>query len=302
MKPIKHIKTKKGMTANELVREMKNASFNAKKLAEAADICEAMISDSECKVFFGLAGAMVPAGMKQIVIDMLNDGWIDVFVTTGANLTHDLIEALGYAHYQGSANADDTKLNKKGMDRIYDTFMPNKVYVGLEKFMQPLLKKMNSRMNIREFLWEIGKNIKKESILKACYDKKIPIFCPALSDSGIGLQAWSYIAAGNALDVSAFDDLKEILDIAWTAKKTGVFYVGGGVPKNYIQQAMQFSKAAKYAVQITTDSASYGGSSGAELREGISWGKLDGKARYASVNCDATVALPLIHAALKARL
>src|SRR3989344_6105411 len=182
MKPIKHIKTKKGMTANELVREMKNASFNAKKLAEAADICEAMISDSECKVFFGLAGAMVPAGMKQIVIDMLNDGWIDVFVTTGANLTHDLIEALGYAHYQGSANADDTKLNKKGMDRIYDTFMPNKVYVGLEKFMQPLLKKMNSRMNIREFLWEIGKNIKKESILKACYDKKIPIFCPALSD------------------------------------------------------------------------------------------------------------------------
>ncbi|HLD49206.1 MAG TPA: deoxyhypusine synthase [archaeon] len=300
MKPINHIRTKKGMTVDELVREMGNASFNAKKLAEAADIAEAMISDRECKVFFGLAGAMVPAGMRQIVIDMLD--YSDVFVTTGANLTHDLIEALGYHHYQGSANADDKKLNKKGIDRIYDAYMPNNAYEGLEKFMQPLLRNIKKEMNIREFLWEIGRNVKKESILKKCYDKKIPIFCPAISDSGIGLQVWSYIAQGNKLNVSAFDDLKEILDIAWSAKKTGVIYIGGGVPKNYIQQAMQFSKAAAYAVQITTDNAAFGGSSGAELREGISWGKLSSRAKHITVNCDATIALPIIHAALKARL
>src|SRR3989344_9076907 len=118
LKPIKHIRTKKGMTVDELVKEMHSTSFNAKKLGEAADICEAMIKDKDCKVFFGLAGAMVPAGMRQIIIDILKNKYVDVFVTTGATLTHDLVEALGFKHLKGLGRIDDVELNRKHIDRI----------------------------------------------------------------------------------------------------------------------------------------------------------------------------------------
>jgi deoxyhypusine synthase len=311
MKPVKHIETKKGMTVDELIREMdKSGVFGAGRLSKAVAIAEKMIADPECKVFFGLAGAMVPGGMRQIIIDMLENGWIDIFVTTGANLTHDLVEAMGYNHYQGSAHADDKKLHEEGIDRIYESYMPNEVYEKLEQFCSDVFDMMMEKnpnlresgsFNIKEFLWLFGSYAPKGSILRTCADKKIPIFCPALADSGIGLQVWNYIQRSK-LPVDAFDDLKEILDIAWTSKHAGVFYIGGGVPKNYIQQAMQFSKSALYGIQITTDRPESGGSSGAELRESISWGKLSAEAEFVDVICDATIALPIIHAALKERL
>lgn len=294
------------MSCDELVREMeKSGVFGAGRIAKATNILEKAISDSECKLFFGLAGAMVPGGMKQIIIDMLNEGWIDVFVTTGANLTHDLIEALGHRHYQGTSNVDDKELNKERIDRIYDSFMKDEVYESLEKFCQPVFKEISEkseRLNIREFLWLLGEAVPSDnSILSVCAKRKIPIFCPAISDSGIGLQVWNFIQ-DKKLNVDAFDDLKEILDIAWDAEKSAIFYIGGGVPKNFVQQAMQFSKAAVYGVQITTDRPEPGGSSGAELRESQSWGKLSAKAEYTDVICDATIALPIIYAALKERL
>jgi deoxyhypusine synthase len=237
---------------------------------------------------------------------MLENGWINVFVTTGANLTHDLVEALGYRHYQGSKDVDDKALHKQNIDRIYEAYMPNEVYEKLESFCNGVFDNITnaegvSNLNIKEFLWEFGRRVPKGSILRVCADKQIPIFCPALSDSGIGLQVWNYIQR-KKLPVDAFEDLKEILDIAWTSKRAGVFYIGGGVPKNYIQQAMQFSKAAAYGIQVTTDRPEPGGSSGAELRESISWGKLSEDAEYVDVLCDATIALPIIHAALKERL
>ncbi|MBW6451844.1 MAG: deoxyhypusine synthase [DPANN group archaeon] len=302
---INHVKTKKDMTVNELITQMsKSGVMGGGKIAESVDILEEMITNKDCKLFMGLAGAMVPGGMKQIIIDMLNAGQIDVFVTTGANLTHDLIEALGYNHYKGHANVDDKELNKKKINRIYDTFMHNDVYTGLEAFCKKTFDTFPKKeLNITEFLWLLGDNVDCEnSILKVCAKKRIPIFCPALSDSGIGLQVWSYILE-NKLKILAFEDMKEIIDIAWTAKKIGVFYIGGGVPKNYIQQSIQFSPhSAEYGVQITTDRPDAGGSSGAQLNEGISWGKLASKAKYSNITCDATIALPLISAALKERL
>ena len=159
-------------------------------------------------------------------------------------------------------------------------------------------------MSIREFLYKLGslapKN--KPSILRTCYEKKINVFCPAIADSGIGLMIWGRIAGTKKIDVQAFDDLKDILDISWTCKKSGFIYLGGGVPKNYIQQSMQFSKSASYGVQITMDRPEPGGSSGAELREGISWGKLNEKARFTDVICDVTIALPVIWAGVKTRI
>jgi len=305
LKKVHHIKTEKAMTCGKLVEQMeKSGVMGAGKVAKATEVIENMIRDEKCTVFLGLAGAMVPGGQKQIIIDMLKDGWVDVLVTTGANLTHDLIEALGYHHYQGTHMISDEELNKKKIDRIYDVFMPDEVYQGLEKFCKKVFAKMpKEEMDIKEFLWLLGKEVPKEdSILRICAEKKIPVFCPALSDSGIGLQVWGYMQE-HQIKVSAFADLKQIIDITWTSERNGVIYIGGGVPKNYVQQALQFAPtSASYAVQITTDRPESGGSSGAELREGISWGKLDRKAKYVNVTCDATIALPLISAAVKERL
>ena len=136
--------------------------------------------------------------------------------------------------------------------------------------------------------------------LKKCYEKKIPIFCPGIADSGIGLMMWGRIVEGKGkTNIDVFDDMKEIIDISWTAKKRGIIYVGGGLPKNFIQQSLQFSKGAEYGIQITTDRTEPGGSSGAPLKEGISWGKMNQNAEFVDVFCDATIALPLIYAAVK---
>jgi deoxyhypusine synthase len=215
------------------------------------------------------------------------------------------VEALGYSHFQGSPNVDDKELNEKQMDRIYDSYMPNEVYQGMEDFFEKHFDTLAKKeMDIKEFLWELGGLIKAEdSILRICAEKRIPIFCPGIADSGIGLMIWGHLARGKKFNVSAFDDLKEILSIAWDCKKAGIIYLGGGVPKNYIQQAMQFSpKGADYGIQITMDRPEPGGSSGAELREGISWGKMNAKGNFIDVICDVTIALPLIYAAVKSRM
>ena len=300
MKPVKPIKIEKDMKVNELVESMSGAGFGAGKISLAGEIMAKMFDDEECKVFLGVAGAMVPAGMKEIFIDMLDN--TDVFVTTGANLTHDLIEALGENHYLSEKIMDDTELNKKGLDRIYNVLMKNEVYVKLEKFFEENFDKFAECKNIKEFLWKIGElcpGTKKDCILKKCWEDKIPIFCPAIADSGIGLMIWGRKAAGKKIFIDVFEDMKEIIDFAWTSKKNGIIYVGGGTPKNFIQQSLQFSKGADYGIQITTDRPEPGGSSGAPLKEGISWGKMNEKADFVDVYCDATIALPLIYAGVK---
>ncbi|MBS3108361.1 deoxyhypusine synthase [Candidatus Woesearchaeota archaeon] len=302
---VKHISINKGMTVNELVNQMSNSGvFGAGRISKAVDIFESMAKDKNCMVFLGQAGAMVPGGMKNILIDMLKNKYIDVFVTTGATLTHDMAESIGYKHFRGLSDIDDSKLNKKKIVRIYDSFMPNEVYIGMENFFKEHFDELSKAKTTKEFLWLVGKLLpnNQSSILKTAYQNKIPIFCPALSDSGIGLMIWGQSLRKKGLNLNIFDDLNEIINLSWSSKKTGVIYIGGGVPKNYIQQAMQFSKSADYAIQISTDIPFFGGSSGADLREGISWGKLNKNAEYANVICDATIALPLIYAALKERI
>ncbi|MFA4952859.1 MAG: deoxyhypusine synthase [Candidatus Pacearchaeota archaeon] len=337
MKLIKHIKIKKEMKVSELVDGMEGMGFGASKIAEASRIMKKMFDDKECKVFFGVAGAMVPAGMKGIILDLLDE--TDVFVTTGANLTHDLIEALGESHYCGDEFIDDKKLNEQGIDRIYNVFMKNSVYEKLEDFFEKNFDELKNCGNIKDFLWKIGEILSREnsifsfnptrppkkaksknlgnlsndisdnpdsnnkfnnSILQKCYKQKIPIFCPGIADSGIGLMMWGRIAQKKEkTNIDVFSDMNDIIDIAWTSKKNGVIYIGGGLPKNFIQQSLQFSKGADYGIQITTDRMEPGGSSGAPLREGISWGKMKEKADFVDVFCDATIALPLIYSSIK---
>lgn len=304
MKTVKHIDIKKNITVDELIKEMETSGvMGAGAVAKAVDIFEKAIKDKECKIFFGMAGAMVPGGMKNIIMDIVKNKLIHVFVTTGANLTHDLVEGLGHHHYQGKANVDDDKLNKEGLYRMYDSYMKNNVYEDLEDFFEKNFDELKNCKSITEFLKVLGKLSPENTILNSCYKNNLPIFCPSLADSGIGLIIWGRIAQGKETKVNAFEDLKDIIDLAWTSKKNAVIYLGGGVPKNYIQQAMQVSpKKASYGIQVTMDRPEPGGSSGAPLKEGISWGKMEKDANFVDVICDVTIALPLIYAALKSRL
>lgn len=304
LKAVRHIQVRKGMSVNELVKEMDNAGVvGSGKLAACVNVLERMIKDRQCTNFLGVAGAMVPAGMREIIREMLAEKWFDVFVCSGATLTHDLAEALGFRHFQGSAFADDAKLYRQELVRVYDSYMPMKVYEKMEGFLKKAVRDLKpGNYTTCGLLWHLGKKLRdKNSILATCAKKEIPIFCPAIADCAIGIQL-NFVLPKNA-DISALKDLNKIFNLAWDAKRKGVFYVGGGTPKNYIQQAMQFApKPADYAVQITTDPPQYGGSSGAELREGISWGKLQPKGKFANLYADATIVLPIITAALKERL
>ena len=296
---IKHFKPGK-KTVNEFTKELHNLGFQGKKLAIATDICEEMIKDSETKVFLGVAGALVPGGMRNILIDLVEK--VNVVVITGANATHDLIESLGHKHYHCNEHVDDVEMKKEGKDRMYNVFMKGDVYKDLENFINENWDVLKICKNSKEFLWKLGELAPNDCILKRCFEKKVPIYCPALSDSGIGLMVWGKIANDEEkIEVGMFEDLKEILNITWDSKKNGVIYLGGGVPKNYIQQALQFSNDASFGVQISMDQEVYGGSSGAPLREGISWGKMNEKAKFVDVKCDITIALPIIYDALMER-
>jgi len=300
MKKVKQIKIDENPQLKRLIDDLENTGFNAKRLAKACKIYEKMVQDEECKIFFSLAGAMVPAGMQSIIIEMIERGFIDVLVTTGANLTHDIAEALGYHHLQGDLAMDektDKDLHNEQINRIYDVFMPNRVYEGMEDFIKTL--KFDLNMSVKDFLMFLGTQLpdKPKSILKACANKNIPIFCPAFTDCGLAMQiSFSF----PTVNLNHFQDLQDMINLAWDAKTAGICIIGGGVPKNYVFQAMQFSpNSAQYAIQITMDRPETGGLSGAELREAISWGKINENADYSTVVTDATIALPLILAYLK---
>jgi deoxyhypusine synthase len=299
-KNVNQIKIDKNPLLKKMIDDLENTGFNAKRLAKACKIYEKMINDKECKKFFSLAGAMVPAGMQNIIIDMVELGYFDVLVTTGANLTHDIAEALGFHHLQGDLAIDkktDKDLHDEHINRIYDVFMPNNVYEGMEDFIKTL--KFDLNMSVKDFLMYLGDQLPDapNSLLKACAKHKVPIFCPAFTDCGLAMQI-SF--AFPKVNLNHFQDLQDMINLAWDAKTAGVCIIGGGVPKNYVFQAMQFSpNSSQYAIQITMDRPETGGLSGAELREAISWGKINENAEYSTVVTDATIALPIILSYLK---
>ena len=284
-----------------LINSLKDTGFNAKRLALACNIYQEMIEDKDCVKFFGQAGALVPAGMQGIIHDFIEEGFIDVLVTTGATLTHDIAETLGYHHLQGEiniSNLNDVNLYKEKINRIYDVFLPNSVYEGIEDFVSKL-EIPEKNMPVSSFLKFLGEQIPYDSnsILKICAEKNVPIFCPAFTDSGLALQLGFH---HQDLNLNHFKDMLEMVNIAWDAKKAGVCIVGGGVPKNFIFQSLQFCpNSASYAIQITMDRPEPGGLSGATLQEAISWGKVHENAKYSTVISDATIALPLIFWYLK---
>ncbi|MCW7075384.1 MAG: deoxyhypusine synthase [Candidatus Methanospirare jalkutatii] len=308
---VRGISVRKGMSVNELVCGMRDCAFGARRLAHAVDIYEEMLKAKATK-FLGLAGALVPAGMRPVLAEMLRLRFVDVLVTTGANLVHDILEALGEHHYfcceeeRYESKERDAKLREQGVSRIYDVVVKDSAFAALEDFLHRTFEKLDHsrRYSIRELLTEIGRNIKDEgSILRVAFENGIPVFCPALADSIIGLHAFIFKQI-SPLNVDAFEDLREINEIYCNASRAGVVILGGGVPKNFILQTALVAPRGgfDYAIQITTKTPEDGSLSGATLEEAISWGKLRENAKAVTVYCDATIALPIIIAALRERL
>jgi deoxyhypusine synthase len=292
------------MTVNELVAAMgKAGAYNGGALARAADIYEKMLRDEATTKFFGLAGAMVPAGMGGIVSDLLRDGHIDVLVSTGANLTHDIIEAIGCKHFHGTAFCNDIELRHDEINRIYDVYLPNEAFEHFEEFMQDVFGKLepDSTISISNLLTHIGKNL-KSGILHTAAHTGVPVYCPAVQDSMVGLQYWLF-SQTNKVTVDAFADMPALMDRCFSVKKAGALLVGGGVPKNFILQSMLMTpNGFDYAVQLTGDRPDLGGLSGATLDEARSWGKITEEAQAVTVYADATIALPMLVAAVMERL
>lgn len=302
--PVTQLHVKPKMTVNELVVAMGEAgAYNGGSLSRAADIWEQMLLDTETTKFFGLAGAMVPAGMGGIVSDLIRAGHIDVLVSTGANLTHDIIEAIGCHHFHGTAFCNDVELRHDEINRIYDVYLPNDAFEHFEEFMQEVFGQLEpgSTISISGLLEHIGKNT-KSGILHTAARNKVPVYNPAVQDSMIGLQYWLF-SQTNKVTVDAFADMPALMDRCFTTKKAGAMLVGGGVPKNFILQSMLMTpNGFTYAIQLTGDRPDLGGLSGATLDEARSWGKITEDAQAVTVYGDATITLPVLAAAMTERL
>jgi deoxyhypusine synthase len=302
--PVEQMRLKPGMSVGELAEQMGRAgAYNGGALFRAVRIYERMLRDPDTVKFFGLAGAMVPAGMGGIVEDLISKGYIDVLVSTGANMTHDIIEAIGCHHYHGRADCSDIELRHEDINRIYDVYLPNEAFIRFEEFMQGIYSEIpeGSTISISSLLNRIGSRL-DSGILAAAHRNRVPVYCPAIQDSMIGLQFWLF-SQSHRVTVDAFMDMPSLLDRCFTAKKAGALLVGGGVPKNYILQSMLMTENGfSYAVQLTGDRPDLGGLSGATLDEARSWGKITEEASAVTVYGDATILLPLLVAAVIERL
>ena len=299
------------MTVNELVLQMRSAGvFMGGKLARAVDIYERMVKEG-AYIFLSLAGALTAAGMRKIILTLIEKKLVNAIVSTGANLVHDTVEALGGGFYQGSPYLDGSKLYEAKIDRIYDVLVTEKDFT--EKFDNPILEiyadidqsLKGKVISINDFLIEIAKRLSRsDCIIRACYEHGVKLFCPTIADSVFGLQLAIYnrLHKGN-LRVDAFEDLQEMWDIREKNEKVGAIVLGGGVPKNYVFQSFFFNKKKlDYVIQITLDRPETGGLSGAPPEEAVSWGKVKPDANKVVVVCEATIALPIIVAALLERL
>jgi len=305
-KRVKHIELKPEMRVDELVEEMsKSGVFSAGRVAKAVEIYHEMLKAGST-IFMGVGGAMVPGGLRRVLTQAINEELVNVIVTTGANVTHDLIEAFGGYHARGEALVDDAELRERGISRIFDVYVPQQIFELFEDQIQPMfaeVTKKGARISSAELLRRIGSHLEDEnSFVKAAATKNVPVFCPAIADSILGLQAWLY-SQEHELNIDCLRDVQEMVDLASNAKEPGAVLLGGGVPKNFIFQSMLLTpKSFKYAIQVTMDRPEHGGLSGATLEEAKSWGKVTPDAKLVTVIGDVTVILPLLVASVLRRL
>jgi deoxyhypusine synthase len=315
-KPVSTIEVgKKSVSA--LLDEMSQTGFQGKKLGEVAKIWVEMARAKGLTVFLGLTGSLSTTGQWKIIRWLVENRYVDVIVSTGANISEDILEALGYHYYQGTWLADDYELLRLKIDRFYDIYADEMQYRKLERTIYNFANTLDPKKtySTREFLYGFGEYQSKkgiDSITAAAYRAKVPIYSPGLIDSGYGV-ALSLLKRekGKMIRLDQTKDMEELAQIAERTKRTGVVYLGGGVPKDTIQLSTIIKSLSKggeeetpheFAIQITADSPQWGGLSGCTLEEAISWGKISSNAKKAVLYADITLALPLVVHALNEKV
>ena len=305
---VRHIDIK-SFDSTKIIEGMKDMSFTARDTARAADILNRMINDDKCTIMLCIAGSTSAAGCMQIYVDMVKHNMVDVIVATGASIVDmDFFEGLGFRHYKGSPFFDDKKLRDVYIDRIYDTFIDEEQLQICDNTVKAIADSLDPRpYSSREFIKEMGKylteNAKKaDSLVQTAYENDIPIFCPAFSDSsaGFGLVLHQVENEGNCVSIDSVKDFRELTKIKMESDLSGLFMIGGGVPKNFAQDTVVCAEVLgkpvemhKYAVQITVADVRDGACSSSTLKEASSWGKVD-TGYEQMVYAEASCVLPLI--------
>ncbi|MFW9968841.1 MAG: deoxyhypusine synthase family protein [Candidatus Odinarchaeota archaeon] len=315
-KKVQPFDVKKVKNIDDLLISLKECGFQGRNLGLAIDILEKMVTNKECLTVLTLSGALVPAGMGDIISILMEYELIDVLISTGANITHDLVDAASnVGHYLGSPNVDDNELFKYRINRIYDIFLPEENYSKADKKLLEMIKSSFKEKKIQitpsEFLQKIGSKLSAKSILSVAAKKNIPIFVPAFSDSELALKLLKYdFYEGYEFQFDILKDVKKFGDVVRKFKEYGTIIIGGGVPRNWAQQIFpmldQFDKITNmgynYSVRIHTAMEYDGGLSGSTFSEAKSWGKYSLESKHVSVWCDATIALPILVMGLLQRL
>ena len=307
-KEVEHIDITK-FDAREIISSMSKMSFVSRETANAADIYNEMLKDKDCTIFLTLAGSTSAAGCMHVYRDLVKYNMVDAIVATGASIIDmDFFEALGFKHYQGSQFQDDTELRENYIDRIYDTYIDEDQLQMCDRIIGEIADTLEPRSyTSREFIHEIGKYLKtnskkKGSLIEMAYDNNVPIFCPAFTDSsaGFGLVMHQERNPKNHITIDAIREFRELTEIKIRSEGSGLFMIGGGVPKNFIQDTVICAELLgknvamhKYAIQITVADSRDGACSSSTLKEASSWGKVD-VTKAQMVFAEATTVLPLI--------
>lgn len=308
-KVIEHIDIK-SFDARPIIDAYRKMAFQARNLASAADIYNRMLADKDCKIFLTMAGSLFSAGLKEVVVDMLENNMVDVIISTGAIIVdQDFFEALGFKHYIGTPHVDDNELRELAIDRIYDTYIDEDELRVCDMTIAKIADSLPPRpYSSREFIMHMGKYLEKEglkttkSVVYTAYKKGVPIFVPAFSDcsAGFGFVHHQWHKKDNYVSIDSARDFLELTKIKIASQETGIFMIGGGVPKNFTQDVVVATDVLgiekpmhKYAIQLTVADERDGGLSGSTLKEASSWGKVDTKFEQ-MVFGEATVTMPLL--------
>ena len=307
-KPVEHIDIT-SFDSRKIIESMDKMSFTSRDTANASSIFNEMLSDKNCTIFLTLAGSTSAAGCMKIYSDMIKYNMVDVVVATGASIIDmDFFEALGFRHYQGSQFQDDTQLRENYIDRIYDTYIDEEQLQKCDKTICDIADGLEPKpYTSREFIKEIGKYLKtnskkKDSLIETAYNNNVPIFCPAFTDSsaGFGLVMHQEKNPKKYMTIDSIREFRELTEIKIKSKSSGLLMIGGGVPKNFVQDTVVCAELLgknvdmhKYAVQITVADSRDGACSSSTLKEAGSWGKVD-ISKEQMVFAEATSVLPLI--------
>lgn len=305
---VKDISLRRGARLNELVKQMEaGGGFVAKKVGVAVNILERMERDDACVKFLSFPASLIATGCRGVIRDLVKKKLIDVVITTCGTLDHDLARVWKH-YYHGDFLMDDAKLRRAGINRLGNILVPNESYgLVLEEKMQPILRELwhedKHELSCKELIWEFGHRVRnRSSILYWAWRNRVPVYVPGILDGAFGSQLWLFWQDHRDFKIDQFRDEQELADVVFNAKRTGALMIGGGISKHHTIWWNQFREGLDYAVYITTAPEWDGSLSGARMREAVSWGKVKRRAKYVTVEGDATVLLPLIVGALIERL